>query len=91
MDRYGAPYQRYIYVNPFCCNCKEFWDVSYCHHILAVNRLGIAHIVLDPNYVPPPLRRRLAIRNLKKTNGRPKNIGSALSTHLFKFNSLRDN
>ena len=65
-DQFGAAYHRYVYIKPFFCNCKTFWDKSYCHHILAVNRLGIANIILDPNFVPEPEKRRLLVRIMKR-------------------------
>ncbi len=48
-------------------------DLAYCHHILAINSLNIANIVLDPSYIKPVESRRLAVRNTKR--GRPKNLG----------------
>ena len=57
-DSYGRLYSRFIYINAYFFNCKRFWDKSYCHHILAIIRLGIANIILDPKYIPEPPKRR---------------------------------
>ena len=58
-------------------------DLAYCHHILAINSLNIAKIVLDPTYIKPVEPRRLAVRNTKR--GRPKNLGKALETLTYLF------
>jgi len=51
-------------------------DLAYCHHILAINSLDIANIILYPTYIKPVEPRRLAVRNTKRA--RPKNLGKAL-------------
>ena len=58
-------------------------DLAYCHHILAINSLNIANIVLDPTYIKPVEPRRLAVRNTKRA--RPKNLGKALEPYIFFF------
>ena len=79
IDSFGRAYSRHIFINPFHCNCRSFWDKSYCHHILAINRLKVASIILYPNYVEEPPKRRLTVRNLKRNKGgRPKNLSKAL-------------
>ena len=74
----GMPYNHFIRLSgPLYCCCSTFLDLAYCHHILAIMRLELATIVLDPIYIKPPQPRRLAVRNIKR--GRPKNYqGQAL-------------
>ena len=73
----GLPYSHFIRIcGPVFCCCSTFMDLAYCHHILAINSLNIAKIVLDPTYIKPVEPRRLAVRNTKR--GRPKNLGKAL-------------
>jgi len=54
-------YIRVIY-RPYYCDCSTFLDLAYCHHILAINKLELAKIVLDLTYVHPAEPRRLIIR-----------------------------
>ena len=49
---------------------SSFLDLAYCHHILAINRLNLANIILDPSYIQPPEPRRLAERKINR--GRPR-------------------
>jgi hypothetical protein len=57
----GMPYSHFIRVcGPVFCCCSTFLDLAYCHHILAINRLNLARIILDPSYIQPPEPRRLA-------------------------------
>jgi len=44
--------------------------LPYCHHILAINRLELASIILDQTCLKPVEPRRLFVR--KTTKGRPK-------------------
>ena len=60
----------------YCC-FLTFIDLAYCHHILAINKLELANIILDQTYVKPVEPRRLFVR--KTTKGRPKQTkGKAL-------------
>lgn len=69
----GQPYSHFIRVcNPVMCSCSTFLDLAYCHHILAINYLDLANIILDPTYVKPPEPRRLQARKGKK--GRPASV-----------------
>ncbi len=74
----GFPYNHLILVyGPVYCCCSTFIDLAYCHHILAINRLELANIILDQTYVKPVEPRRLFVR--KTTKGRPKQTkGKAL-------------
>ena len=73
----GLAYSHYVRVcNPVFCTCSSFLDLAYSHHILAINKMNLANIILDPSYVKPVEPRRLCVRKTKK--GRPKNIGKAL-------------
>ena len=66
-----------IYAPIYCC-CYTFCDLAYCHHILALNRLQLANITLDPTYIEKPEPRRLHVRKTKR--GRPVKIkGKALT------------
>ena len=66
----GMPYSHFIRIcGPVFCCCSTFLDLAYCHHILAINRLQIADIILDPTYIKPVEPRRLAVRDTKR--GRP--------------------
>jgi len=59
------------------CSCSTFLDLAYCHHILAINSLNLANIVLDPTYVKKQEARRLEARKTKR--GRPATVrGKAL-------------
>jgi hypothetical protein len=56
----GMPYSHFIRVcGPVFCCCSTFLDLAYYHHILAINRLNLAKIILDPSYIQPPEPRRL--------------------------------
>jgi len=73
----GMPYSHFIRVcGPVFCCCSTFLDLAYCHHILAINRLNLAKIILDPSYIQPPEPRRLAVRKMNR--GRPRQLGKAL-------------
>ncbi len=56
----------------FCC-CSTFLDLTYCHHILAINRLQITDIILDSTYIKLVEPNRLAVRNTK-----PRLLGKAI-------------
>ena len=72
------PYSHFIRIcNPVFCSCSTYLDLAYCHHILAINKLNLANIILDPTYVKPVEPRRLQVRKTKK--GRPRNFGKALA------------
>ena len=66
-----------IFLVPYYCTCSYFIDLHYCHHILAVIRLNIAKIILDPTYVPPVEPRKL-VTTLNKRNRSNKVTGKAL-------------
>lgn len=73
----GSAYSHFIRVcNPVYCSCSTYLDLAYCHHILAINKLNLANIILDPTYVKPVEARRLCVRKTKKSW--PRNIGKAL-------------
>lgn len=75
----GLAYSRRIYIFPYHCECSTFIDLAYCHHLLAINRLGVSKIIIDPNYIAPAMPRRLVVRNNRRNVGRGKKIkGSAL-------------
>jgi len=66
----GLNYSYLIYLyNPLFCQCSTFLDRGYCHHILAINILNIANLVIDPSYKAPDPPRRLVARKSKR--GRP--------------------
>ena len=48
------------------CSCSTFLDLAYCHHILAINNLDLAKIILHPTYVKQPEPRRLQARKGRK-------------------------
>ena len=50
---------RYYTIWPYYCNCSYFINLHYCHHLLALIRLNIAKIILNPNYVAPAKSRKL--------------------------------
>ena len=62
---------------PYYCGCSYFLDLHYCHHILAIIRLNIAKIILDPTYVAPVEPRKLVAR-VNKRNRPAKITGKAL-------------
>jgi len=69
------PYSHFIRVcGPVFCCCSTFLDLAYC--LLAINRLNLAKIILDPSYIQPPEPRRLAVRKMNR--GRPRQLGKAL-------------
>ena len=68
-------YQHYVKIwYPAFCDCYTFLERKYCHHILAINRLNLANIAIDPGYEEPAPARRLVVRKLKQ--GRPKKMKS---------------
>ncbi len=50
------------------CTCSTYLGLSYCHHILSVNRLNLAQIILDPTYVEAHEPRRLNTELMLKCN-----------------------
>ena len=49
-----------------------FWlfsilDLRYCHYILAINQLQLANIIVDPTHKPDPQKRRLDVREVKRS------------------------
>ena len=65
---YKASY--FIGIFPYYCYCSSFWDLAYCEHILAINKLELAKIIIDPFFKEPEPSRRLVARKSKR--GRPK-------------------
>ena len=53
-------------INDKLVRSSSFLDLAYRHHILAINRLNLANIILDPFYIQPPEPRRLAVRKINK-------------------------
>ena len=50
----GMSYNHFIRLSgPLYFCCFTFLDLAYCHHILAIMRLELATIVLDPGYIKP--------------------------------------
>ena len=47
--RTGLVYSRRINIFPYHCECSTFIELAYCHHLLAINRLGVSKIVIYPN------------------------------------------
>ena len=75
----GLTSSRRIQIFPYYCDCITFLDLAYCHHLLAINRLGLLKISIDPTYKAPEPPRRLVTRNSRRAVGRGKKIkGSAL-------------
>ena len=71
-------YSHFIRIcKPVYCSCSTFLDLAYCQHILAINKLNLANIILDPTFVKAAEPRRLVVRKTKR--GRPKNLGKALA------------
>lgn len=70
----GLAYTRLIQINPAYCPCSRFYDKLYCHHIIAINRLGIADIDINPTI------RKIVCLVPRKKKGRPPALpGTALS------------
>ena len=69
-------YNRFINISPAYCPCYTYLDRAYCHHILAINRLEVANIVIDPTFIPATMKRTLVAKRSKR--GRPKQVKGAL-------------
>ena len=59
---------------PYYCDCSTFIDLAYCHHLLAINRLGLSKISIDPLFIAPEPPRRLVTRNNRRNAGHGKKI-----------------
>ena len=51
-NRLEKKYLLYTHIwQPTFRSCATFLDLDYCHHILAINRLNLAIIILDPTTI----------------------------------------
>ena len=45
------PHTQFIRLcSPVWCSCSTFINLTYCPHILAINKINLAFMVLDPTH-----------------------------------------
>ncbi len=72
--KYGTKNDNYykVFLVTYYCTFSYFIDLHYCNHILAIIKLNIEKIILDPTYVPSVEPRKLVARVNKRN--RPQKI-----------------